>query len=120
MNQRAFKTSLLNHEQHLAIDARCPVYDPNKPLSKEEELLFREMARLDIPFDKALTILALVSDSPNAREMTTEILRTMDTADWHDAFEAMTRALVTYPTAAMNQMRMPTNHDNSQESVNMV
>lgn len=77
-----------------------------RSITESEKSLLRELARLDISSKMAITIWVLLEESPNAMEMTTEILKTMESADWHEAFEAMTKALTTYPTPEMNRLKM--------------
>ena len=65
------------------------------------------MARLNIDTRTAVTVWALTEDSPEAVAETTRLLREMDSATKHHALEAMTKALVKYPTPDMMRLRMP-------------
>jgi hypothetical protein len=77
-------------------------------ITESEKSLILELARLGIDFETAQAIWLLTLESPNAVEMTTELLRQMEKATKHKALEAMTKAIVLYPTPTMRRLKMET------------
>ena len=107
MEKTGLETIASSHTSGKSVRATHPMHSGAPPMSKSVKALLEQLARLSIDSRTAVSIWALTEDSPKAVEMTTQLLRKMDSATKHDALEAMTKAVVKYPTPDMIRLRMP-------------